>query len=65
MNVFRTYYLDSFSDLQDAETYLETALGYFEANEMEILEASVVYVNGKWRAAALGERSSEKENTNV
>ena len=64
MNVDRKYYLDSFTELQDAEVYLETALGYFEQNEMEVLEASIVYVNKKWRSAALGERSSEKEYIN-
>lgn len=51
--------MDSFTELQDAETYLETALGYFEQHDMEILEASIVYVNKKWRSAALGERSNE------
>tara|TARA_Y100000780_G_C13645166_1_gene402215 strand:- start:30 stop:227 length:198 start_codon:yes stop_codon:yes gene_type:complete len=64
MNAIRTYYVDSFVELQDAEVYLETALGYFEQSEMEILEASINYVNKKWRSAALGERLIEEDITN-
>lgn len=57
MEIERKYFVESFIDLDEAEMFLESKVALVRSEGYTLSEASLVWVNKKWRVGILGDKT--------